>query len=213
MSFEIGGFALDEFEVDGDWEIFNYGVAENYYDAMLGEEFDFLGDASVDFIERIEFWLNYDGEIGRGYEEQIAKIRTGLFMTCKSRTFIDAIVANKNISFAETYIQLGSRDVRLFVICLFGVEIGLVDGEEIYDGTILNMINKFCNNREDYIGFLLKFFNLLESEYNKLENDNERIEFLKVVRNNINKFRYNCSKQISLNEVCDTGFIRKLINK
>ena len=58
MSFEIGGFAEDEYAVDGDWEIFNHGVAENYYDAMLGEEFDFLGDGSRDFIERIEFWLN-----------------------------------------------------------------------------------------------------------------------------------------------------------
>lgn len=213
MSFEIGGFAEDEYAVDGDFEIFNHGVAENYYDAMLGEEFDFLGDGSWDFIERIEFWLNYDGEIGEGHEEEIAKIRTGLFMTCNKRTFIDAIVANKNVSFAETYIQLGSQDVRLFAICLFGIETDIVDGEEIYGGTILNIINNFCKDRNDYIDFLSKLFSLLEEEYNKLESVNERIEFLDVIRKNISKFKYGCSKQIGLNEVCNTSFRRKLINK
>lgn len=213
MTFEIGGFAEDEHAVDGDFEIFNYGVAENYYDAMLGEEFDFLGDASWDFIEKIEYWLNYDGEIGKGHEDEIAKIRTGLFMTYKNRTFIDAIVANKNVSFAETYIQLGSQDVRLYVICLFGVEIGIVDGEKIYNGTILNMINRFCKDREDYIEFLSNMFALLDEEYSKLEDDNEKIEFLNVVRKNISKFKYRCGKNIGLNEVCNIGFCRKLINK
>jgi len=213
MSFEIGGFAEDEYAVDGDWEIFNYGVAENYYDAMLGEEFDFLGYGSRDFIERIEYWLNYDGEIGEGHEEEIAKIRTGLFMTYKNRTFIDAIVANKNVSFAETYIQFGSRDVRLFAICLFGVEIFIIDGEEQYNGTILNVINNFCKDRNDYIEFLSKLFTLLEEEYNELDNNGERMEFLDVIKKNISKFKYRCSKQIGLNEVCSTSFRRRLINK
>ena len=213
MSFEIGGFAEDEYAVDGDFEIFNYGVAENYYDAMLGEEFDFLGDGSRDFIERIEFWLNYDGEIGEGHEEEIAKIRTGLFMTSKNRTFIDAIVANKNVSFAETYIQFGSQDVRLYAICLFGVEIFIIDGEEAYNGTVLNVINSFCKDRDDYVLFLSKLFTLLEEEFNKLDNNSERIEFLDVIRKNISKFKYRCSKQIGFNEVCSPSFRRILTNK
>ena len=33
----LGGFAKDEYEVDGDFEAFNFCLAENYYDAMLGE--------------------------------------------------------------------------------------------------------------------------------------------------------------------------------
>ena len=53
MSFEIGGFALDEKAVDDDWEAFNFCVAENYYEAMLEEDFGLLGEASRDFIENI----------------------------------------------------------------------------------------------------------------------------------------------------------------
>ena len=213
MTFEIGGFADNEHAVDGDWEVFNYGVAENYYDAMLGEEFDFLGDASYDFLERIMFWLNYDGEIGKDDIEKIEKIRTGMFMTYCNRTFIDAIVENKNVSFAETYIQLGSNDVRLFAICLFGVEIDIVDGEEMYNGTILNMINKFCEDKKDYIEFFSKLFIFLDEEYNKLKLESEKIKFLDVIRKNLVKFRYSCNDKISINEICVSGFSRKLVNK
>lgn len=213
MGFELDGFAENEDVVDGDWEAHNYCLAENYYDAMLDEDFDLLGEVDCYHIEEVMFWLNYDGEIGAGHEEEIAKIRTGLFMTCKNRTFIDAIVANKNVNFAETYIQFGSRDVRLFAICLFGVEIFIIDGEEQYNGTILNMINKFCENREDYVNFLSQLFTLLDEEYNKLENDSERMEFLGVIRKNISKFKYKCSNQIGLNEICNNSFRKVLINK
>ena len=213
MEFEIGGFALDEYAVDGDWESFNYCVAENYYDAMLGEEFDFLGYGSRSFIENIMYWLNYDGEIGKDREEEIERLRTGLFMTFRNRTFVDAIVEKRNVSFAETYIQFGSMDVRLFEICLFGVEIDFIDGEELYNGTILNVINNFCKDKKDYIEFLSKFFALLDCQYNKLENESDRIEFLSVVRRNIVKFKYSCSEKIGLSEICSEGFSRKLINK
>ena len=213
MSFKIGGFALDEDAVDGDWETFNYCVAENYYDAMLGEEFELLGYASCSFIENIMYWLNYDGEIGKNHKEDIEKIRTGLFMTCNNRTFIDAIVETKNVSFAQTYINFGSEDVRLFVICLFGVDICIIDGEEQYDGTVLNMINRFCETKDDYIKFLSKMFALLGEQYNELQNDCDRIEFLNVVRTNIKKFKYRCNEKISLNEICNLTFSRKLVNK
>lgn len=213
MSFELDGFAEDESVVDCDWESHNYCVAEAYYDAMLGEEFDLLGEASRNRIEDVIFWLNYDGEINEEHIEDIEKIRTGLFMTSYNRTFIDAIVANKNVSFAETYIIFGSRDVRLFVICMFGVEIIIIDGKEAYHGTILNMVNSFCKDKNDYIEFLSNLFALLDEQYNKLDNESEKIEFLKVVRRNIEKFKYNCSEKISLSEICSRGFCRKLVNK
>ena len=89
MEFEIGGFALDEYAVDGDWESFNYCVAENYYDAMLGEEFDFLGYGSRSFIENIMYWLNYDGEIGKDREEEDGPEDT--------RGLVEAIIVSQNL--------------------------------------------------------------------------------------------------------------------
>lgn len=207
------GFALDEYAVDGDWEAFNFCTAENFYVAMLEEDFEFLGESSVNFIENIMYWLNYDGQIGKEHEEDIEKIRTGMFMTSRNRTFIDAIADTKNVSFAETYICFGSVDVRLYVICMFGIEIDIIDGEEMYNGTILNMINRCCSSKEEYVEFLSKLFSLLDSLYNEITDNDKKKEFLDVLLKNISKFRFSCSEKIGLKDVCSPGFARVLINR
>ena len=88
MSFDLGGFADDENAVDGDWESFNYCLAENYYSAMLGEEWDLIGDTSTYLIDNIIFWLTYNEEITRENHYNVKAINDGSFVTIKNRTFI-----------------------------------------------------------------------------------------------------------------------------
>lgn len=58
MSIELGGFAEDETVVDGDYEMFNRCLAEEYLSAFVCEDAEALGTISSNLIDNIINWLN-----------------------------------------------------------------------------------------------------------------------------------------------------------
>ena len=96
---ELGGFAENEDAIDGtkeDFYAFNYCLANDYYVAIVSEDFEsIVGDTDkylidIDLIDDICKWLNYDGEIGKDIEDDIEKIKDGTIITCNNRTFYEA---------------------------------------------------------------------------------------------------------------------------
>ena len=210
MSLELCGFAEDENAVDGDWEAFNYCLAENYYDAMLGEEWDVLGHVWFKLIENIIFWLSYNSGICQGYDVQA--IGNGTFMTIRGRTFLDAIITERKIDWAKAYISLNVLDVRLYILCMFHMDDESI--EQFYNGTIMNRINRLHVKKEKKIEFLSLIFNELEKIYQGLNDNQEKKQFLSIVRKNVDAFRwYTYGDDVSLKDYCSEGFARKLINK
>lgn len=99
MSIELGGFAESPDAIDGteeEFNAFNYCLAEDYYDAVLGEDFEGLGEvlndglAWCDLMHTVCDWLNYDGVIGESLKDNFTKLCDGTITTCKHRTFIEA---------------------------------------------------------------------------------------------------------------------------
>ena len=215
----LGGFAEDESVVDGDWEAFNYCLAENYYSAMIGEEWDLIGESSTDLIDEIINWLTYCEEIGKENTYDIEGIRNGSLRTVNNRTFIDAIVDDKQVDLAETYIRFGVGDIRLYVLFMLYYKDEFYDLEHpmntinyVYKGTILNAYLP-CD-RDDLVRFLSSIFSELGKIYGKIEKTDEKKKFLNIVKFNINNFKYSKKiKRISLDEVCSPGFARILLKK
>lgn len=177
---ELGGFAEDEDVLDGTVETFNafnFCLAEDYYAAMLEEDFEAIGEICVCTFENIMYWLNYDGDISRTSKEEIEKIKTGLFLTCKNRTFIDAIIENKNTVLAWVYIMLGNKDIRLYTLYT------------MYDDTPIfafRRMGDMTKNKEEYILFIKSYFNELEKEYEKISDREEKLNFLRKIKSNFN---------------------------
>ena len=98
-SIELGGFAENPNVIDGTKEefiAFNYCLAEDYYYAVLNEDFDSLGEGLNDgytwheIMSQVCYWLNYNGEIGKDKQDYFDKLRNGTILTVNDRTFIDA---------------------------------------------------------------------------------------------------------------------------
>ena len=216
MSFGIGGFAENKNVVDGDYVAFNYCVAETYYGAMIEEDFDSLGDnVSFSLIENIAYWLGYCEELAKQNKNAKREILDGTLMTVNNRTFIDAVIEKRRLDIVQVYIFLGNIDVRLYILYmfLFKNEFNIDTIEEYYGGTILNRICCHYTDREIIVNFLVNFFTEVCNIYNKLDNKEHGIKFLKVVRDNVSKIKYSDKiKKISLNDVCNSSFTRVLIN-
>ncbi len=89
-SFELGGFAEDPDVIDGtqeEFNAFNWCLACDYYDAILGEDFEALGEELnhlgtwIDLIDNVCNWLNYDGEIGKDIKDDLNKLLDGTIIT------------------------------------------------------------------------------------------------------------------------------------
>ena len=106
---ELGGFAESPEVIDGDWEAFNFCLAECYLQAMGEENWEALGYMDEELVNDIARWLNYDGEIGKDRIDIIKNIPKGLIQTSKNRTFIDAIVAEHKAPLAQTFIYNGNH--------------------------------------------------------------------------------------------------------
>ena len=104
---ELGGFAENPNVIDGteeDYNAFNFCLAYDYYVAIINEDFDSLGEdlnnigTWYDLMDKVGYWLNYDGEIGFGIRndirQTIRKIYYGTIITYKDRTFIEACFEN-----------------------------------------------------------------------------------------------------------------------
>lgn len=172
---ELGGFAENSKVIDGDFVAYNFCLAEEYLIAMGSEDWDALGDMDTYLINNVAFWLNYDGKIGEDRKNIIEKIPKGLIMTDKDRTFVDAIVAERKVGLAETFILNGNHDVRLYLtIMLFGDDV-------IYEG-LLNYIHRNCWNVERYIKFLSDVFTCIESYFSNIDDLREQGLFLMKIK-------------------------------
>ena len=114
---ELGGFALNENDIDGDYDefiSFNYCLASDYYYAFKNEDFDIIGDISDDTLDLICFWLNYDGKIGKDIIIDINNLKSGKMITNYGRTLADAIIDKKVNNLAFWFIVNGNDNVKLF---------------------------------------------------------------------------------------------------
>ena len=98
-SIELGGFAEWPEVIDGteeEFEAYNYCLANEYYDAVLGEDFESLGEVLNNgyvwhqIMGDVCNWLNFDGEIGKNLKENFNLLYNGTIITCNNRPFIIA---------------------------------------------------------------------------------------------------------------------------
>lgn len=95
---ELGGFAQNPEDIDGteeDLRIFNHCLAYDYYAAVVGEDFDSLGEclndgsAWRDLMNEVTFWL-LDAETDVDIKDNLNNLYYGTIITYKNRTFIEA---------------------------------------------------------------------------------------------------------------------------
>jgi len=95
----LGGFAEKPEVMDGTLEEFfayNYCLAEDYYHAIVCEDFEVLDEAFKfsfawhEIMRDVCRWLNYDGKIGIEFKDDIDKLDNGTIITHNNRTFIEA---------------------------------------------------------------------------------------------------------------------------
>lgn len=181
---ELGGFARSPKEIDGDFEAYNFCLAESYLIAMGGEDWDALGDIDTDLIDDVAYWLNYDGKIGEDRKNIIEKIPMGLIMTDNDRTFVDAIVAERKVKLARTFILNGSRDPRLYLTAM------LYDTNDIVDDSLLNLVHKKCYDSITYTTFLNSVFEEIEGLYISFNEMSQQKMFLMKVKPFIEQIRF-----------------------
>lgn len=198
----LGGFAEVKEDIDGteeEFNAFNYCLASEYFAAMVNEDFDELEELGPALILTIQDWLNYDGEIGKNEIEDIKKLTTGTFLTYKNRTFIDAIIDNKQVETAETYIGFGNNDPRLYALVMS------YDCYEVYN--CLNQIHGCIKKTtESYMNFLKSVFDEVEKIFDNIKDNNEKIKVLNNLKGNLLNFRY--PKEIGTINVAYVGDYR-----
>ncbi|MBE6149906.1 MAG: hypothetical protein E7170_04220 [Firmicutes bacterium] len=171
--YDFGGFAEDETAVDGDWKAFNYYVALEYYNALLDEAFELVGDdISYSFFDELLKWLNIYNDFK---EEELLK--SGKILTTKNRTLIDAIYENNYGTLAEIYLTNGVYDPKL----LFAL---IICDHENFTGYALLDSDKLNNDEIDIL--LTNLYDLIEENYIK-EDDKET--YLRKIYKNIGRIR------------------------
>lgn len=184
MRVELGGFAEYEDEIDGNFNAFNFCLAEEYMASIINEDFESLGFMSYDLIEKITYWLNYNRTIGKDDIDIIEGIKNGNIITVNNRTFIDALYANKQVDIAEMYIvNRGIINNKLFLTCI-------LYGKGELPKTILNEVHYFIKEKEDYIRFLNDVFSLIEQEFNKMDSVEEKKQYLSKIRQAVSNIKY-----------------------
>ena len=108
---ELGGFAESLDAIDGDEEdfnAFNFCLAYDYYCAVVGEDFESLGEDLNDLfnwrnlMHTVYEWLTYDPEIDE-FKNVSDGLYNGTILTCNKRTFIDACIEHGWLSLAESF--------------------------------------------------------------------------------------------------------------
>ena len=96
---KLGGFVENHDVIEGtkeDFIEFNWYLACEYYDAVIKEDFDSLGEFLNDalnwhsFMNGVCIWLNYDDKMGKDMEDELPKLYNGTIKTRNDRTFIEA---------------------------------------------------------------------------------------------------------------------------
>lgn len=188
---ELGGFAEGPDVVDGNWEAFNFCLAECYLQAIGEEDWEALGYMDEDLVNDIARWLNYDSEIGKDRIDIIKNIPKGLIQTSKNRTFIDAIVAEHKVPLAQTFIYNGNHDVRLYLtVMIYGNKKKYDDWHGVNTNLLNHIHSSFeCNNAEEYAKFINQIFAGIEQYYLSISDIQEQQKFLKQIKEFIKEIR------------------------
>ena len=122
MIFELDGFLERPEEIDGSIEEFNaynWCLANDYYIAVLNEDFDKLGDSLNNLFDwhyimnNVCRWLNYDGEIGKDIKDDFAMLHNGTIQTYNNRTFIEAALEHGWDDLANNLINENNNTKKL----------------------------------------------------------------------------------------------------
>ena len=166
LSIELCGFAESPKVVDGDFNLFNIRLAEDYVNALFEENFDRVGHIDDYLFENICYWINYDERD----KETVKELKSGTFMTSNQRTLIDAIYDKKFNCMAELYLDHERiYSPKLILTLLLS---------DCYDDYIfinpydITSINRILNELYDFI----------EIEFLK---QNDKQNFINKIKNNI----------------------------
>ena len=168
MDIELSGFAEFPDEIDGDFNAFNYCLAEEYVGALYNEEFNITGQMDCTLFDNICYWYNYDEHLGN--KEEANKLRNATFTTINNRSIVDAIYDKNYASLAFVYVGNGIYLPKLILTILFSDDL-------YYDIHISENDNDKINN------IFKDLFDFVEKEYQK----NNDIEFLKKFKNNFDR--------------------------
>lgn len=176
MSIELGGFAEGQDVIDGDYEVFNCLLAEEYYNDFLEEEFESTGIISCSFFEDFIYWLNFYHDLNK---EQLKLLKNGEILTINQRTLIDAIYEKRYGSLAEIYLANNIYNPKLLFALI------ACDNEEFDGYANLNSINIGESKLNEIFNDL---YNLIEVEYQNVE---DKSYFLNLIYNNFGRIRCN----------------------
>lgn len=177
INFELGGFAEEVGDIDGDekdFNAFNFCLAQEYASTMYDEDFKKLGECSTSLLDNICYWIAYNG---KNEDVELRKaIRTGTLITKNNRTFIDAIYENKNANLACMYLNSGVYSPKLVMAIV------LYNGECYYTADIGE--NSF--SQAQYKCLFEELYKFIDSEYEK---SNCKKEFLNTIKSNFGRIR------------------------
>ena len=214
MSFELGGFAYYDGDIDGneyDRECYNAAVAEDYFDAFYTEDYEAIGNIDHDFLEQIAHYYNLYNDRKQESEDLIS----GKLITIKNRTFIQAIIDNKRIDLIPLYIdnfniekEISEDLVVCFILNATNNDYRWYSINDALSNCIVNQ-NKI---KEEYISRLRNIINKLEQKYIK----EKSIERKKEILIKTKQFLFNLHwpkyiGDIKLEELDSNNFIKKQV--
>ncbi len=209
---ELGGFAENEDVIDGGYDeyvAFNYCLAQDYYNAMYMEDFEELGYIDNYLINEIMIWIDYDDE--KNNHEEIEKIPTGMITTYKKRPFIEAVIENKHTDLARIFISNGNKDIRLFLTYMF---FNPCNDDILDDYAAINwyVSSDKYSDRVCYITAMKRVFDEIEYYYNAIEDNNEKLKVLEIIRKNIQNIKFPREfGKINIDQFGNYNFVRKLV--
>lgn len=208
---ELGGFAENPEVIEGteeEWEAFNICLAIDYFNAIVNEDFEEIGEDGPDFYEVAE-WLKYYKEFS---EEDIKQIKIGEIKTYKNRTFIEAIIKEKQVGLAKNYLfsmNVTNLDLLAFYILnCEGINDSVINDYDPINGALI------CSDKEEYKELVSKLFERIENYIEKI--DDVRYKTFYKIR--FKEFIYNIkfSKsygKLTINDVDKSGYVKKLLKK
>lgn len=160
---ELGGFAENPDDVEGNYEVFNRGLASDYLVAMISEDFLALGELSRYLLETIYFW------------EKPSKILkndflNGNFKTYKNRTFIEAITKTHAYQAGEAYLHVNNPKFLAMMIAY----------SELYEYTLGYQYHEDLDSNQ-WNKLIQETLNELSIIYDSIS-DEEKIILLKRVK-------------------------------
>ena len=154
--YELGGFCEGPEDIDGDWEAYNHCLADEYIGALYNEDFDSVGYISLDLLK----------DIYNNSYEKVPGILDGSMMTCKDRTLIDAILANRYGTLADLYLKMGIFSPKLVVAIL-------LSDEDIEPEAILSLNQSISTiTQEEFDKRLKELFDFIQKIYDSNKDDN-----------------------------------------